>query len=65
MAVYFGYISVCSISIQVRILTNSRYVSTVVEEYISEGVQEISTQLKISQSLSGVTFLAFAGGAGE
>lgn len=39
--------------------------ATVVEEYISEGVQEIATYLKISQSLSAVTLLAFAGGAGE
>jgi len=42
-----------------------RYTSIVVEEFISEGVQEMANFSKMSQSLSAVTLLAFAGGAGE
>lgn len=42
-----------------------RYVAIVVDEYCAEGITKISTWLNFSQSLAGVTLLAFANGAGD
>ena len=42
-----------------------KYTSVVVEEYVAEGIQKISDFLKFSESLSAVTLLAFANGAGD
>ena len=42
-----------------------RYVALVVDEYCAEGITKISNWLNFSQSLAGVTLLAFANGAGD
>ena len=42
-----------------------KYTSVVVEEYVAQGIQKISDFLKFSESLSAVTLLAFANGAGD
>ena len=42
-----------------------KYTSITVEEYIAEGIQNISDSLGLSESLAAVTLLAFANGAGD
>ena len=42
-----------------------KYTSIAVEEYIAQGIQNITDWLKISDSLAAVTLLAFANGAGD
>jgi sodium/potassium/calcium exchanger 6 len=42
-----------------------KYTSITVEEYIAEGIQNISDWLGLSDSLAAVTLLAFANGAGD
>lgn len=42
-----------------------KYTSMAVEEYIAEGIQQISDALKFSESLAAITLLAFANGAGD
>jgi Ca2+/Na+ antiporter len=42
-----------------------RYIGTIVEDYIAEGVTEMSKAMGLSESLAAVTLIAFAGGAGE
>jgi sodium/potassium/calcium exchanger 6 len=49
----------------VVIFLNFRYLAIVVEEYCAEGITKISEWLGFSQSLAGVTLLAFANGAGD
>lgn len=49
----------------VIIFFNFRYLAIVVEEYCAEGITDISEWLGFSQSLAGVTLLAFANGAGD
>jgi Ca2+/Na+ antiporter len=44
---------------------NFRYMAIVVEEYCAEGITMMSEWLGFSQSLAGVTLLAFANGAGD
>ena len=41
------------------------YTSIVVDEYVAEGIQEISDKLGLSESLAAVTLIAFANGAGD
>jgi sodium/potassium/calcium exchanger 6 len=49
----------------VIIFFNFRYLAIVVDEYCAEGITKISEWLNFSQSLAGVTLLAFANGAGD
>lgn len=42
-----------------------RYTATVVDEYIAEGITNISEAMGLSESLAAVTVLAFANGAGD
>lgn len=49
----------------VIIFFNFRYLAIVVDEYCAEGITLISEWLGFSQSLAGVTLLAFANGAGD
>lgn len=49
----------------VIIFLNFRYLAIVVDEYCAEGITNISEWLGFSQSLAGVTLLAFANGAGD
>ena len=42
-----------------------KYTSIVVDEYIAEGIEEITEFINFSEALSGVTLVAFANGAGD
>ena len=42
-----------------------RYLSTVVDEYIADGIEKISDALGQSEALAAVTLLALANGAGD
>lgn len=42
-----------------------KYTSIVVDEYIAEGIQEISEFIGFSEALAAITLLAFANGAGD
>lgn len=42
-----------------------KYTSITVEEYIAEGIQNISEKLGLSEAVAAITLLAFANGAGD